>query len=84
MQTEQLKVTGMTCGGCTGKVTTALKAIDGVKDAQVSLSTGVATVQFDEQLTSPAQLKSAVQHAGYGTETGDSAHSQPTRRGCCG
>ena len=29
MQTEALKVTGMTCGGCAGKVTRALKAVAG-------------------------------------------------------
>jgi len=32
MQTEHLKVTGMTCGGCIGNVTEALKAIAGVSD----------------------------------------------------
>ena len=32
MQTEILKVTGMTCGGCTSTVTHALKAMPGVDD----------------------------------------------------
>jgi copper chaperone CopZ len=32
MQTEQLKVTGMTCGGCTSSVGHALKAVNGVND----------------------------------------------------
>ena len=36
MQTEHLKVTGMTCNGCTTKVATALRAINGVNDVQVS------------------------------------------------
>ena len=44
MQTELLKVTGMTCGGCTSKVMHALKAIPGVADVKVSLSAGEATV----------------------------------------
>ena len=60
MQTETLKVTGMTCGGCTSNVTQALKAITGVGDVTVSLSAGEATVQYDERLTSPDLLKSAV------------------------
>jgi len=66
MQTELLNVTGMTCGGCASKVTHALKAIRGVGDVRVSLPAGEATVQFDERVTSPDQLKSAVKGAGYG------------------
>lgn len=49
MQTELLKITGMTCGGCTAKVTRALQAVSGVKDVKVSLSASVAKVQFVER-----------------------------------
>ena len=66
MQTEVLKITGMTCGGCVSSVTKALKAVSGVSDAKVSLPTGEATVQFDPAVTSPDRLKSAVLQAGYG------------------
>lgn len=66
MQTELFKVTGMTCGGCTGSVTRALKAVAGVNDVKVSLAAGEATVEYDERLTSPVQLKSAVKSAGFG------------------
>jgi copper chaperone len=65
MQTEHLKVTGMTCSGCTSTVTQALKAVTGVDDVNVSLPAGEATVQYDERQTSPEQLKSAVKGAGY-------------------
>ncbi len=44
MQTEQFKVTGMTCGGCTNNVTRALKGIHGVGDVKISLSAGEATL----------------------------------------
>ncbi len=81
MQTEKLKVTGMTCGGCSHRVGSALKAINGVSGVSVSLGTGEATVEFDEKLTSPDQLKLAVQHAGYGIEN---ATSFPKgKAGCC-
>ena len=75
MQTERLKVTGMTCGGCTSTVTHALKKMPGVSDVEVSLSTGEARVQYDERLTSPDQLKSAVTGAGYGVDATNTAHS---------
>ncbi len=84
MQTELLKVTGMTCGGCTSKVTRALKAIAGVGDVSVSLAAGQATVQYDESATSPAQLKAAVTGAGYGAGVNNEVPSPPAKRGCCG
>ena len=84
MQTEHLKVTGMTCGGCTSNVTNALKAIAGVGNVNVSLAAGEATVQYDERLTSPDRLKSAVKGAGYGVDAANTAHSQKSKGGCCG
>jgi copper chaperone len=66
MKTEHLIVTGMTCGGCINSLTRALKSVSGVSDVNVSLVTGETSVQYDENLTSPEQLKSAVDNAGYG------------------
>jgi copper chaperone CopZ len=82
MQTEIVKVTGMTCGGCISTVTHALKAVSGVSDVNVSLSAGEATVKFDERLTSPEKLKSAVTGAGYGVDTTNTAQ-KPKGKGCC-
>ena len=83
MQTEHLKVTGMTCGGCTSNVTEALKAVSGVNDVKVSLSAGEATVQYDERKTSAEQLKLAVKGAGYGVDATNAAHSHKSTGGCC-
>jgi copper chaperone CopZ len=83
MQTELLKVTGMTCGSCTSNVTHALKAIPGVGDVKVSLSAGEATVRYDEQLTSPDRLKSAVKEVGYGVDATNTTQ-KPEGKGCCG
>ena len=80
MQTQQLNVTGMTCGGCVGKVTRALNEVSGVRDAKVSLPTGATSVEYDERLTSPDQLKAAVQRAGYGV---GAEPGSPTRKGGC-
>ena len=83
MQTEILNVTGMTCGGCAGSVTNALKGVDGVSDVKVSLAAGEATVQYDERRASPDQLKSAVQTAGYGVDTANAARKPQGKSGCC-
>ena len=84
MKTELFKITGMTCGGCTSNVTRALKAITGVGDVKVSLSAGEATVQYNERLTSPDQLKSAVKGAGYGVDAPNAAQKPQGKGGCCG
>ena len=84
MQTEIVKVTGMTCGGCISSVTHALKAVSGVRDVDVSLPAGEATVQFDERLTSPEKLKSAVKGAGYGVDTSSKTQEPKGKGGCCG
>ena len=84
MRTELLKVTGMTCGGCTSNVTQTLKAIGGVADVKVSLSAGEATVQYDERLTSSDQLKLAVKGAGYGVDSTHAADSNQSKGGFCG
>lgn len=83
MQTELLKVTGMTCGSCVGHVTNALKGVAGVGGVNVSLSAGEASVQYDERQTSRAQLQAAVTGAGYGVDDGTEAPTSPTKRGCC-
>ena len=99
MQTETLKITGMTCGGCTSSVTRALVAVDGVHDVQVSLpnsealigevqtgkaQSGEAIVQYDEQFTSPDKLKLAVQAAGYGIVENEAAiNNAEGKSGCC-
>ena len=84
MQTEHLKVTGMTCGGCTSNVTHALEAVKGVGDVKVSLDAGEATVEYDERQTSPDQLKAAVKGAGYGVGMSNTAQKPQAKGGCCG
>lgn len=68
MKTENILVTGMTCGGCVNSITQALKSVAGVSEVNVLLATGETSVQYDEKLTSPMQLRSAVENAGFGIE----------------
>ena len=81
MKTEHLKIAGMSCGSCTSNVTNALKVVSGVSDVNVSLSTGKATVHYDERLTSPEQLKTIVMDAGYSVVDTDTAR-KPEGNGC--
>ena len=83
MQFTQIKVTGMTCGGCSSNVTKALNAVNGAVNVNVSLSDANATVEYDEKLTSPEQLKQAIKEAGYGVDSTESS-TPSSGKGCCG
>jgi len=65
MQTATLNVSGMTCGGCVRSVSKVLNTLDGVVKTDVSLENKSAVVEYDEAKVNPAQLKRAVEEAGY-------------------
>jgi copper chaperone len=65
METIAFEVRGITCNGCVSSVSRVLKAVPGVADANVTLVPGRATVTFDEAKASVAQLRSAIEDAGY-------------------
>ena len=54
----------MKCSHCAANVENALKAVNGVASAEAQLEDKTVTVEFDEQQTSEAALKAAVDAAG--------------------
>ena len=58
-------VQGMGCAACVARVEDALKNARGVQSAQVSLASNSALVEYDGSVTSPGELRKAVQDAGY-------------------
>ena len=67
MEKITLYITGMACGGCSANIATALLAIEGVSEADVSHTEGTAEVSFDAAKVQVAQLKAAIEAAGYAT-----------------
>ena len=65
MKTLTIGVDGMTCSGCVASVKRVLEEIEGVSKADVSLEKRQATVEYDEQQVEQAQLRSAIEDAGY-------------------
>jgi Cu+-exporting ATPase len=57
--TTELKIEGMHCGGCAGRVERALRQAGGVRAVEVSLEAERATVEHDEQVR-PAALAAAL------------------------
>lgn len=65
METIQLNIQGMTCGGCVNNVKNVLQNIPGVTGVEVSLEQKCATVIYNPVQAKPGQLKAAVEDAGY-------------------
>jgi len=65
METIDLKIEGMTCGGCVKSVTRVLSGVAGVSAADVSLDEGRALVTYDPAKTGVEAMKQAVERAGF-------------------
>lgn len=85
------EVSGMTCGSCAGRIDRALRALEGVHDAQVSHASGRAAVRHDPKVIDASALADAIGAAGYAvvgaaTETAappDEAERPVSSCGCC-
>ncbi len=61
----EIKIDGMTCGGCVTSVQKALNSRDGVSEAIATLDTGIVAIDFDSAVIKQAALESAIQDAGF-------------------
>jgi copper chaperone len=64
-KTVTIKVDGMKCAKCSGAVTKALKATDGVEDAQVNHEKGEAVIKYDDQKLTEAKLREVINGTGF-------------------
>ena len=78
-----IRVAGMTCGACAGRVTAALEAVDAVIDARVNFASGRATVLHDGG-TDDAGLRHAIEGAGYSAPERAEAHDEVEMRRASG
>ena len=60
-----LRASDLNCPSCVNKIETALKAVDGVIDAEVKFATGRILVQYDPSTAAMEDLVGAVRSAGY-------------------
>lgn len=63
MQTIQLQIEKMHCGGCAANVTRVLQGIPGVEVTKVTV--GSATFQLDPQQTTPQHVVERLGQAGF-------------------
>ena len=64
-KTATIKVEGMKCAKCSGAVTKALKATEGVEDAQVNHEKGEAVIKYDDQKLTEAKLREVINATGF-------------------
>ncbi len=63
-----LKVEGMTCGHCVGRVKKALDEASGVVEAKVDLDSGTADIRYGADADA-ASLIAVVEESGYSAST---------------
>jgi len=69
MQQIELKVDGMTCSGCSGRLKRVLEATDGINSAEVVLETKQVTVDYDETSIGASVIHEAISDAGFSVMT---------------
>ncbi|SEL51311.1 heavy-metal-associated domain-containing protein [Nitrosovibrio tenuis] len=65
METEVIKVKGMTCSGCVNSVKNVLEKLPGVNSADVSLEQKQVTIRYDAAAANTDQFKDAIKGAGF-------------------
>jgi len=65
MENITLTVKGMTCMGCVRSVKAVLEPLPGVASVDVTLDGGLVAIGFDPAQVQVAQLKAAIDDAGY-------------------
>lgn len=65
METLNINVGGMTCGGCVKSVNRVLSALPGMQTADVDLAKAMATVTFDPMKLDRAAIAKAIENAGF-------------------
>lgn len=60
-----LRTTGMTCGSCSSKITSALESLKGVAATEVDVNNGWVIVGYDTKAVQPEKLADKVKEAGF-------------------
>ena len=60
-----LKVTGMSCAACSGRIEKALSQLKGVESVEAIFSSNMVTVVYDDGITTLDDIKSVLSKTGY-------------------
>lgn len=62
---ETIKVAGMTCSCCVGKVKKSINELDGISSIDINVDTEEVQVDFNPNTVALAQVKEKIAEAGY-------------------
>ena len=65
MKSLDMKIEGMHCNGCASTIQALLTHEAGIQSANVSFANGKASVLYDPNETTPANVAAAIEKAGY-------------------
>ena len=61
---KTIKIKGMSCGHCVGRIENALNNLEEVKDVKVHLKENTAKIELDSVITNQ-KIKEVIEDAGY-------------------
>lgn len=67
-ETVKLKITGMTCAGCSNHISTALKSVDGIIEYSVEYPGDLATIPYNPNKINPEAIIKVIEKIGYKAE----------------
>lgn len=65
MTERTFNVEGMSCAHCKAAVEVELNALSGVEDSNADFENGTVEVRYDESRVTTADIRNAVEEAGY-------------------
>ena len=68
IQSVKLKITGMTCAGCSNHISNALKEVDGIIEHKVEYPGDLAIIQYDPKKKNPDAIIKVIEQTGYKAE----------------
>lgn len=73
---ETIVIEGMHCASCVRTIERSLSKVKGVKEANVNLATGKATITYDQTLSQRKELDAAIDRTGYiAVKEGEAHHN---------
>lgn len=67
MTKESIKIGGMTCAACAGRIEKAVSKLPGIDHASVNFATEKLSIEYDEQQTPISDVKDRIVKLGYST-----------------
>jgi copper chaperone len=65
VESAVIAIEGMSCNSCADKISTALSKLEGIEEAKVSLSEGMARVKYDAAKVTIPAMKERITKLGY-------------------